>query len=358
MIGISQSIANDQTCLNRFHVNDDGFLVDQDTVEFSIFDLTGTPTEIVARTPATRFGLGSYFAPFTPDIAANIGLWEIRWFSRETPTSTEIELRQRFNVMVAAIGRCTNTYVNVQQIRDEGFDSSEISDERAFLLIQQWQDFIERRTRQWFNPRPLTLKLDGRDGSILPLTVPIIGVESLTINRTTTILLQEGYDVYAGVGDSYPDVRRNPRVILRTAASVHQIPDQRSSTEFFSRPVTDEIGSQFLFLRGRRNQVLKGVFGFVEPDFLAPAAIQRALLKLIVSKRHEVGSDEDFQSTLTGRVIEEETDRHRIKYASAISGQRGGTIGITGDPEIEELLALYRSPLALGATGTTMANAV
>src|SRR5690606_2892954 len=80
--------------------------------------------------------------------------------------------------------------------------------------INVWQQMLERATRQWFEERSATVRVDGNGSDTLFFSVPIISVNELYINDGDTVLDTEFYEVYNNRTD-YPDDRRNPRIKLR-----------------------------------------------------------------------------------------------------------------------------------------------
>ena len=109
------------------------------------------------------------------------------------------------------------------------------------------------------------------------------------------------------------------------------------------------------FRKGAKNQAVKGTFGFTEEDGTVPKLIKRALCKLVVEK---LGSPLVVDPTspgpalppILGTLLEEETDDHRVKYGAVgggTSARKPGLSGITSDPEILDIIKLYRAPLGL-----------
>jgi hypothetical protein len=100
-----------------------------------------------------------------------------------------------------------------------------------------------------------------------------------------------------------------------------------------------------------------------DPDFTVygmagggvPRAITRALIKLVVEKLtnpiYGDGTVTPAPSAL-GAILQEKTDGHSIKYSPAGGGfseRRPGLSGITSDPEILDIITLYRAPLGVAS---------
>jgi hypothetical protein len=358
MPALSRGQENTPSILNWF-ITVDGVLTNAYEVDFQIFDIAGglPGTQIFPITPGDwedvtslpgNFAVGSYYAydntnskGFTPAITASIGTHRINWrwkISDVAPYQTDSE---DFEVLVQSAGSTADTYITIQDVRDAGLSDVTIyPDVTVLSYIETWQAFLERACRQWFVPKTIIMKFDGTDSDAIHFGVPIISVEYMKINGSTTPLDVNLYEVYNSM--TYPDDRRNPRIKLIDAYQYRDI---------FTQP--GHVGD-LLFRKGRRNNEIKGVFGFVESDMSTPKLIKRALLKLVVEKITKPIYVSD-PSTLPvqpppilGSILEEETDGHRIKYAQPggeVSKRSPYLTGITQDAEIIEIIKLYRNPI-------------
>jgi len=152
-------------------------------------------------------------------------------------------------------------YVTVQDVRDEGLtDITKYPDKKVVDYIRTWQELLDRACRQWFESRTLTLLLDGNDSDTLFFGVPIISVEHLKLNGSTAALDASLYKVYSE--KSYPDNRRNPKISLVSPDAVRDI---------YTAPLTY---GRLKFHLGRKNQEVKGAFGYVEDGIPAHGAVQ------------------------------------------------------------------------------------
>lgn len=235
-------------------------------------------------------------------------------------------------------------YVTVQNMRDEGLsDTVKYPDGQVQLAIDLASQYIDRTTRQWFESRSLTVLLDGQGSDRLFLPVPVITLAELYINLrfdASEVLPAADYVVYNG--RSLPDDRYNPKVeLVNMRRSLFQV----GSLSYGKR----------VFMKGKRNQKLVGAFGFTEADNSTPKMIQRACKKMalrFVDKLAENGTG-TTGSTNSGTVIGESTDGHFIQYAMpSATGVKGATFGISKDPEVEQILALYKAPIGLAVPGT------
>lgn len=73
-------------------------------------------------------------------------------------------------------------YATVEDLRAEGVTESDADDERLTALLRDATDAIDRATGQFFEPRELTLRFDGRDAPTLEPPVPPISIDSITMD--------------------------------------------------------------------------------------------------------------------------------------------------------------------------------
>lgn len=220
-------------------------------------------------------------------------------------------------------------YLTPKDLYDQGIlDRTKVGEDTAWDLILSAQNNIELITRQWFNSRLLDINLDGNDSAILFLGVPVIDLNSLYLNEDESVLDPEQYIVHNSA--SFPDNRRNPRIELR-----------RSRRSIFLG-----VSRHSYFLKGYM-QRLVGRFGFVEPTGDTPALIMKALKRLVSKANSEGAFTGQWSASSTGPIKQEVTDGHSITYAT----QAGGTFNhpdSTGDREVDQILANFRGPLAIG----------
>lgn len=237
-------------------------------------------------------------------------------------------------------------YITISDVRNAGLLEADYSDPTVQAAIDTWQSFLDRACRQWFEPKELTLTVDGTDSDAIHTGVPIIDIEYLRINDSATALDAALYKVYSS--RSWPDDRRNPRIKL-IDSRMNSVPNNI---------YIDPMGyGQLKFRKGRQNQVIKGTFGFVELDDSPPPMIKHALLKLVIEKLVTplyIPADGTLPAgaipPLIGTLLEEETDGHRVKYAPAggeLATRAPGLSGITSDQEILNIITLYKAPIGI-----------
>jgi hypothetical protein len=355
MPALARGQENTPSIINWF-ISVGGVSQDAYAVEFRIWDITQWPTQtqIFPATPGDyedvtnapgKFSTGAYYAydntageGWTPPLATVVGTHRIEWrwkISIAAPWQGGFE---DIEILQESAGGTTGTYITVSDVRAAGLtDETKYPDANIMASIEMWQQFIDRATRQWFNPRVYVAELDGTDSDALHLGVPIIAIQSLQINNSGVDLNPQYYKVYSAIG--YRDDRRNPRIKLTM--------DNAQPSIF------NAFDNGRIFRKGRQNQIVKGIFGFVEADGSTPKLIKRALTKLVVEKitRPIYGGDPiDAPPIVTGALLEEWTDGHKYKWGvpgGEISKRRPGLSGITTDPEILDILKLYRAPIGV-----------
>lgn len=237
-------------------------------------------------------------------------------------------------------------YITLADVRAAGVTVGTASDAAVNAAIALWQQVIERYCRQWFDERPADFRVDGTDSDTIHLGIPIITLSALYINDDTSPLDPTLYRIYTR-REMPDDDRWNPRIKIR-------------SLNDFADIYTAPIGNVQKFRKGRQNQRLVGTFGFTEADGSTPAAIKRALLKLVIQKVttplyvDPAGPPPPAPPPpiMSGIVAEEQTDGHMIRYANVfdVAPRRADNMmDVIQDPEIRGLLKLYRAPIAMAA---------
>lgn len=140
-------------------------------------------------------------------------------------------------------------YIDVQDIRDEGFTEEEYPDNQVIKAIKKATRQIEKVTRRFFEPRELTLKFNGdgedRHEFLIPLIAPSeIKLDGKVIQVSDLVV----YNRHLTQGMSEPDDRRWSRIEYR-----RKLDDNRS---WFG-----------VFPEGQQNLVVSGYWGYTE---LAP----------------------------------------------------------------------------------------
>ena len=254
-----------------------------------------------------------------------------------------------FDVLAAGVGSYRSGYALVSDLRAEGVTAAESTDARLARLIRLASQYVDRMTGRFFEPRPMTLALDGSGGRIQLLGHPIIAVRDVTLQVAMPAEIGElpvapsffrVYNRHLTQGLLDPDDRENPRL------------------EFFHE--SDLLGVQampaaslglgsLVWLRGVQNVVVDGLFGFTDPDGSpvgrTPELI-RHVTKLLVLREIPTMTD----------VARREERQKRWRLVSERTRDQGYNLDplraqgvLTGDPEIDAILISYQRPPQLGA---------
>ena len=364
---IARSQENTTSIINWFLTLQD-VKFDAYLVEYRILDITsGLPgTQIFPAVDGTwedvtsspgKFETGSYYAydntagtGWTPSASANLGTHRIEWRWKDTITSSYQEGTEDFTITAGSIGSGQDLYITLDYMRSAGVPTS-VTDDQINEAIILWQSMIERITGQWFLPREHEFLLDGTDSDALHLSVPIIEIEEVEINMgrdgvgTGTVLDAEDYRVYNRV--SAVDDRMNPRIKL-----IDQLLAERNIY------TSSSWNSRRKFLWGRQNQRIKGIFGYTDSTTGGcPPAIKRALFLILLEKLAvpPIGTNTLSPPIIHGVVTEEWTDGH--KYSMQIPGgsvkdRVPGLSGLFNNPEIEQILRMYKAPLPIATVNS------
>ena len=175
-----------------------GALTDVAVLEFQIFDISDDakraspvqvhPATAGARAPVNatdlwptgdKLATGRFVARWTPPAGEAIGAHEIRWFFQTTTGAPEQTSREDFDVLAEGAGSSPSGYALVSDLREEGVSAADAPDARLARLVLLASQYIDRVTGRFFEPRPMTMTVDGSGGRIQLLGHPIIAVSSV-----------------------------------------------------------------------------------------------------------------------------------------------------------------------------------
>lgn len=347
--------ANRIEILGLFPTTDRGFLYDPVQVEYRILNSSGAV--VVNWTDVTssgRRGVGAFYAPFTPSsptftVARN---YVIEWrFSDSTDPTTDRTWSLPFDIYTAGTAIPFRTYLTPGRVRDEGVGGDRLADARLVQLIQRAQQFIERECRQPFRPVQSTVRFDGSGSGLWQAPLPILGVEYLRVNDATSNYPSDAFEVYSSPhlggdpGWQPKDNRRNPKI--RLARDLNPSPFRANPSGSLTQR----------FLPGAKAHVVKGVWGFVEPDGTTPLLIEEAALRVVLATATLMEIGAGAGGVVAGPIIREETDLHEIEYASSASSASSAD-AIATSPEVSDILRRYRAPMALGSPATSWSSLV
>jgi len=207
-------------------------------------------------------------------------------------------------------------YATVTELRNEGVTEAQASDARLERLIDEASRLIDRATGWFFEPRPMTLLLDGRGTPSVEPPVPPIRLDQVLVGGTE--LASEDYVL---IGVPVQPGFDAPRLSLRSGR----------------------------FPKGYANIEARGLWGYTEDDGSAegrtPLEIRRATILLVLRTRPRMGDiDAAGEARNRWRILEERTRDQSYKLDRV---RQSGAL--TGDPEVDEILVRYRRPAPMGA---------
>jgi hypothetical protein len=228
---------------------------------------------------------------------------------------------------------------NIDEIRAEGV-AVLVPDSRIADKIALAEEYIERRCKWWFEPRSLTLKLNGNGRPYLYLPAPILTITAVTIAEPYSAFALNviGLDELS-IFNRVPwlngvDDRWNPKLEFKPAPQAALLIQGDLTTRRL--PVWTE---------GVQNVTIQGTFGFIERDTHAPLAVRTACRRLVI---RELGllADPSVDDPKRAKLITSETtDGHSYTLENA-----GFSAGPLGDPEVDRPLWRYTKPNFIGTT--------
>lgn len=216
--------------------------------------------------------------------------------------------------------------------------SSQLTKRRATALITGYMQFVDRATRNFFNKRPGIFSLEGDNGPTMWLPVPIIAIDKIVINSTTTELFEgEGRDFIAFMGRTAPaDDRKNPMIKLGMG---------RGRDSIFNSAVSNRI-----FARGTMTQ-LHGSFGYLEADGTTPERIKYAMKLLIFKEMNKPSSTLGSSGQVSaGPLRRIKVDLHEKEFFASPAAESDKKAVLSGIMEVDTILAQYKSPLLVSGS--------
>jgi len=235
-------------------------------------------------------------------------------------------------------------YVSVQDVRDEGFeDEDEFPNDRIEAAITKASNLIDRVTRRFFEPRELTIKLDGEGDDYQEFGHPLIALLELEIDGTTIensdIVV---YNRHLTQNLLEPDDRRWPKIE-------------------YKRDLTNNRSWFGIFTEGQQNIKVHGYFGYTElgpGDPVGetsegsqvpltygdtPELIKQACLMLVMQYIYPLadGDGEEYRRRLD--VVRMKNRDQEIEYNKDTSEALFGG-NLTGDASVDRLLATFVAP--------------
>jgi hypothetical protein len=252
-------------------------------------------------------------------------------------------------------------YAQIVDAIDQGFPINDptpcggYSYTQAKQAIERASRYVEQITGRFFENRYLVNDYDGDGGPALQIDNPIIGMTDVTFTFTTftpaDLPIEEGdlrvYNRHMRQNLTQPDDREDPRVeFLRT-------PNYRYPRAQLVGSV-DILSSFIGFTDSQQNVKLKGMFGYTDfdgtpfgktPDLITEVTL-RIAARYIGNLWTQIGGA-GVQPSPAGAIMSERTMDQTVTYTNSGGSGTGNNAfaGVfTGDPEIDQLLALYMMP--------------
>ena len=210
-------------------------------------------------------------------------------------------------------------YASVADLRAEGVTETQADDERLAALIEEASRLIDRVTGWFFMPRLCSFRLDGRGAPTIEPPSPPIELDTLAVSGSKLSLVPESVLVVGAPAQPGFD---GPRITLRHGRS---------------------------FPKGNGNVHVEGTFGYTEEDGTShgrtPLEIRRACMMLVLRGIPLLADSESTSDAKSRwRIIEERTRDQSYRL-----DRDGRPAPLTGDPDVDAILARFRRPPAMGA---------
>ncbi len=228
-------------------------------------------------------------------------------------------------------------YATLAELRSEGLTQAEASDARITTLLPLVSRRIDNWTGQFFEPRTLTLYLDGKNTSSLFLGFPVISVTSLAILNPDGSVLQTLETTEFVVfnrhlsGDYQSGDHVNPRITVATSL---RFPLQRL----------------WKFPPGSKNIKIIGSFGYTEYDGavtasgITPLEINYITKLLVIREAVGMAEWSKRRARMIGHAITSETSDGTTWVRN-----RSEVGAFSQDPDIDRVIMRYRVKPGMGA---------
>lgn len=239
-------------------------------------------------------------------------------------------------------------YATVAEMRAEGVADPPFDDNRIQVALDLATVLIDRATGWWFEPRSLTILLDGRGHDTLYVGVPIIDVTKVEVKGSDLTWDEvdlddvEVYNRHLSNQTSPVDDRMNPKIV-------------RAVVPPWRRRLEGHLYSYWW--EGEKNVRVTGKFGFTDydtgdtpdPDGVTPPLIAWACKRLAIRELPGMATPEWDEMRERDRIRGEKTRDQSITLGESTTTARGGYgTGqvLTGDSSVDAVLSLYRRPVA------------
>lgn len=347
-----------------------GFFQPNDAVSFRILDPAGT--EYIASTVVDLGDDANLVAgtrlvalPFTIATDQVVGDWTVEVTFTAHPEGGDAldpqTVSWTFRVLDEALGY-TSTYAQITDLLAQGFPVGTpppcpggYSLQQARRALERAARFVEEITGRIFEPRFETVDHDGQGGAILQFGNAICGLTNISLTFTTfspaDLPIAEG------------DVRVYNRHLRQRLVPRGQDDRQDPRIEFLRTPnyhfprgellgESDLLSGHTNFVESTQNVQVAGVWGYTDydgsPFGKTPDLIKEATMRLAARYMQplwqQVGGA-GAGNGVAGPIQSERTLDQSVAYANLASQGYGAYAGaFTGDPEIDQILALYMAP--------------
>jgi hypothetical protein len=338
-----------------------GFLTDIYSGTFRIEDVRTSGAAIVVKVATTSFvtgthklGTGRYLIPTGATTAWSVGTHRAvcqYQMAAAGPTYTQVIEFEVLDPIDWPVGTAYIGYLSTRQALGDSFVASTVTRQALHRLISEASYSIEMWTKRWFEPRYVSLSVEGRESEILLLRSPIVAIEDIYAIWQTTDgtdsykfdqYLYKVYNRHLNGGAQEADDRRHPKLVLTYASG------------------TLAYLANFAFPYGNQNLQVTGVFGYTDPDpdpnngqvliGHTPYDLARACGG-IIARRSRDASMSSPSTTMPGAITSMRTRHQSISFGSSggSSGIVGGSSDLTGDPAIDAIILRYAKPSAFMA---------
>ena len=251
------------------------------------------------------------------------------------------------------------SYCVVQDLRDEGVPSTGYgakTDEYLGKVIIRVCAMIDNFTGRFFEPRDLTLVLDGTGSRALLFGDPIIDIDTIKLDSDDFSLAEEYdlddvriYNRHLTERLTNPDDRESPKI------EILEFDRREESLPAFGTDA-HSLFHMHRWPEGTQNIQVVGTFGYTdwdddEDEGVTPILIERAAVLMVLRDLNtgytEIDRREDERNRW--RVTEHKTRDQTIKFEKPSVLGLAGFGAFTGDPEIDSILAQYVRPPRFGS---------
>lgn len=217
-------------------------------------------------------------------------------------------------------------WVSLAEARAEGFSSVSFSDSRVEDAIEETEEYFEQVLRNWFDVRTLTLKLNGSGRDTLLLQHPIISISSVSVNGTALSVADDLVIFNRHLsGLKSPDDRDNPKIMKKSG----------------------------IFPVGLQNVTVVGSFGYRDYDASeatgkVPRPLKRAVFLWLRRSLEQAGGPYAADAWRNHNLKKITTRGQSLEFGGHRDGNEVTGV-LTGDVEIDRLIARYAAPFGGGA---------